>query len=264
VLDTPPEQDPTKVRQPGPLRGEITLDRVSFRYGTQAPLVVRDVSIRIEPGQMVALVGRSGSGKSTLANLLLGLYLPTAGRVLFDDEDMAELDVRAVRSQIGIVTQQPYLFATTLRANIALSDPTLPLDAVIDASRRARIHDEIAAMPMRYESLLTDRGATLSGGQRQRVAIARALVRKPAILLLDEATSALDAVTEAEVQAELDALRCTRIVIAHRLSTIAKADVILVMDEGRVVEHGRHDDLLRAGGFYARLVAAQVSAQVPG
>ncbi len=257
VLDTAPEQDRRRVRPAPPLQGQITLEGVSFRYAPLSPPVVREVSLCIEPGQFVALVGRSGSGKSTLASLLLGLYAPTTGRILYDGVDLAELDLRSVRRQLGIVTQQPYLFGGTLRSNIALSDPTLSLDAVVEAARRARLHDEIMALPMRYDTLLLDRGASLSGGQRQRVALARALVRRPAILLLDEATSALDAVTEAEVQAELVRLQCTRIVIAHRLSTVASADLILVMEDGVVVEQGRHADLIAKGGAYARLVAAQ-------
>ncbi|MBI4511350.1 MAG: peptidase domain-containing ABC transporter [Deltaproteobacteria bacterium] len=262
VFETEPEQDRTKVQVAPKLSGRIMLDKVSFRYGPTTPLVVQEVSLRIEPGQFVAIVGRSGSGKSTLASLLLGLYKPTSGRIMYDGIDLADLEIRSVREQLGIVVQRPYLFGTSIRANIALSDPTIPLDRVVEACRLAQIHDEVTEMPMGVETLLLDGGASLSGGQRQRVALARALVRRPAILLLDEATSALDAVTEAKVQVELSRLKCTRIVIAHRLSTIVSADLILMMEDGRVVEQGTHAELLKRNGKYGQLVAAQVAGRV--
>lgn len=257
VFNTAPEQDKTKVVRAGQLRGGITLDNVSFRYGPLAPLAVQEVSVEIKPGQFVAIVGRSGAGKSTLAGLLLGLYLPTVGRILYDHTDLAGLDVRSVRSQLGIVPQHPYLFGTTVRENIALANPALPLADVVQAAQLACIHEDILALPMRYETVLADGGASLSGGQRQRVALARALVHKPAILLFDEATSALDTVTESHVQQALAALNCTRIVIAQRLSTIINADLILVMDGGQVAEQGTHAELLARQGKYAELVAAQ-------
>jgi ABC-type bacteriocin/lantibiotic exporter with double-glycine peptidase domain len=220
--------------------------------------VVRDVSVRIEPGQFVAIVGRSGAGKSTLASLLLGLYLPSSGRVLFDGADLAELDLHSVRNQLGVVPQEPAFFGSTLRANIALGDPAAPLEPVIEAARQAQLHEDVMAMPMGYDTPMVDRGASLSGGQRQRLALARALLRNPAVLLLDEATSHLDAITERRVQQALAAQRCTRIVIAHRLSTVLNADLILVMDDGQLVEAGRHEALLARGGVYAELVRAQM------
>jgi ABC-type bacteriocin/lantibiotic exporter with double-glycine peptidase domain len=264
VHDTEVEQDASKVRVPGKLLGRIEVDNITFRYGPLDPVVVKGVCVKIEPGQFVAIVGRSGSGKSTLASLLVGLYLPTSGKILYDGTNLAELDLRSVRSQVGIVTQRAYVFGATIRDNIALADPELPMDAVIDAARTAQLHDEIALMPMGYETRLVQGGASLSGGQRQRLVLARALARRPAILLLDEATSALDVITESKVQNALARLYCTRIVIAHRLSTVQDADLILVMDGGQMVEQGTHSELLRRNGFYAKLVKTQMVAEMEG
>jgi ABC-type bacteriocin/lantibiotic exporter with double-glycine peptidase domain len=265
VLETEPEQEnPGKLRRAPRLTGRIALDRVSFRYGPKLPLSVRDVSVDIFPGECVAIVGRSGSGKTTLGRLLLGLYPPTEGRVLLDGAALPELELRSVRRQLGVVTQKPHIFGTTIRANIALADPEISLARVRRAAARACIDQDIAKMPMQYDTPVVAQGASLSGGQRQRIALARALIEEPAVLLLDEATSALDSITEAAVQAELDALRCTRIYIAHRLSTVVSADRILVMEEGALVEEGSHRELLSLGGAYARLVAAQLDGDVDG
>jgi ABC-type bacteriocin/lantibiotic exporter with double-glycine peptidase domain len=257
VLDAAPEQDRSIARRTDPITGRIALENVSFRYGALAALAVEAVSAEIQPGQFVAIVGRSGAGKSTLAALLLGLYPPETGRIRYDGIELGDFDLRALRRQMGVVTQQHELFGASIRDNIALSDPALPLEAVIEAATLAGVHDEIEAMPLGYATPLVDRGGSISGGQRQRIALARALVRKPAVLLLDEATSSLDAVTEAEVQRSLAELACTRIVIAHRLSTIVKADLILVMDQGRLVEAGNHAELVARGGAYAHLIEAQ-------
>jgi ABC-type bacteriocin/lantibiotic exporter with double-glycine peptidase domain len=258
VLEMPKEEEREAVAPAPRLSGRIALDDVSFRYGRNAPLVVREVALEVAPGSFVALVGGSGAGKTTLAGLLAGLYRPTAGRILYDGHDLAGLALRTVRRQLGVVSQHPYLFGASIRDNLALSDPDVPLARIVDAARRARIHDEILALPMGYNTLLADGGVSLSGGQRQRLALARALVQRPSVLLLDEATSNLDAVTERAIQDELAALRCTRIVIAHRLSTIAGADLILVMDGGRIVERGTHRELFARGGRYRELIAAQL------
>jgi ABC-type bacteriocin/lantibiotic exporter with double-glycine peptidase domain len=257
VLKTPVEQDKTQVQQAPSLRGAVELEKVSFRYGPLTAPAVEDVSLRVEAGQMVAIVGKSGSGKTTLAKLLLGLYNPSAGRVLYDSVDIAGLDLQSVRRQLGVVTQRSYLFGTSIRGNITLNDAAVPLPEVTRAAELACIHEDITALPMEYETPVIEGGGSLSGGQRQRVSIARALLRKPAILLLDEATSELDTITEQRVHGNLAALNCTRVVIAHRLSTVRDADLILVMDKGRIVERGSHDELLAAGGRYAELFTAQ-------
>jgi len=257
VLLADREQDRDRVQRPGKLTGLITVRGVSFRYGPQSPLVVRDVSVEILPGQCVAIVGRSGSGKSTLAKLLLGLYQPTEGGIYYDDQNLADLDFREMRRQLGIVPQHPFIFGRSVRENIAISDPATGIDRVMEAAQLASIHEEVAAMPMGYESILADGGASLSGGQRQRIAMARALVNQPAILLLDEATSSLDNASERTVMDNLAAHNCTRIMIAHRLSTIAFADEIIVMDQGQIVEKGSHQALMQKKGAYHALVSVQ-------
>jgi len=258
VLDAIPEQQPGVARQVPAITGRIEVRNVSFRYAPTAPLALKDISFAIEPGQKIALVGRSGSGKSTMGMLLLGLYPPSSGEIFYDGQPLSELDLRAVRGQVGVVLQEPFLFSSTIRQNVAFQQPNLPLDDVVAAARAAAIDAEIAQMPLGYETILAEGGATLSGGQRQRLQLARAIAQQPRVLLLDEATSHLDVLTEAEVDANLSQQACTRILIAHRLSTIENADLILVFENGSIVERGTHAELLAFGGHYAELVASQI------
>lgn len=237
--------------------GTVRLDNVSFRYSPIGPTVLRNITTTIRPGECIALVGRSGSGKSTLARLLVALYQPTEGSVLFDGINVEALDLRGLRRRMGIVTQQTQLFGTTIRANIALVEPTTSLEAVIRVAKLAAIHDDIAQMPMAYDTILADRGGALSGGQSQRVALARALLNDPDLLVLDEATSQLDTTTEQIIHQNLASIRCTRVIVAHRLSTIAIADRILVLDQGELVGDGTHDALYRTCPAYASLMRSQ-------
>ena len=258
VMQTEPEQKSVRPGDVPRLSGRIELRGVSFRYDAHSPKVLDNVWLTIHPGQKVALVGRTGSGKSTLGKLLLGLYLPTEGQILYDGIPLETLSYPEVRRQWGAVLQETYLFSSSIRENISLYSPGIALDDVIGAAMTAGIHADIKDMPMAYETRIDEAGTSFSGGQRQRLAIARAVAGAPAMLLLDEATSHLDVVTESHVDRNLDAMSCTRLVVAHRLSTVQNADLILVLDGGAVVEQGSHDDLLALGGCYAALVRSQL------
>ncbi|WP_405056877.1 peptidase domain-containing ABC transporter [Kribbella sp. NBC_01505] len=236
----------------------ITLTDVSFRYSGDGPEALSEICLTVQPGEKVAIVGSSGSGKSTLARLILGLYDPTDGAISYGSTPLIDLDLNKLRRRCGVVTQDADIFSGSVLTNIALVMPEATLDDVVAAAQLAAVHDDITRMPMGYETILGEGGSGLSGGQRQRVALARAVVHGPRLLLLDEATSHLDATTEATVHANLSALNCTRIVIAHRLSTVRDADRILVLERGRIVESGSHDDLIAENGAYAALVEHQL------
>jgi len=260
VLEAAPEQEVQQVHAPPRLTGRIRLDQVSFQYDPQGQKVLQDITVQIEAGQKVALVGRTGSGKSTLGKLLLGLCEPTEGEICYDDIPLPRLNYQQVRAQCGVVLQDVHVFNGSIRQNISFYNPELSMAQVIKAAKIAGLHDEIMQMPMGYETVVSEQGSTLSGGQRQRLALARALVHAPALLLLDEATSSLDVITERVVERNLDALGCTQIVIAHRLSTIRNADRILVLDQGRIVESGSHEELVKQNRYYAQLIRNQLSA----
>jgi ATP-binding cassette subfamily B protein len=255
--DARPMRPPASTPETRRRRGEIVFDRVTFRYANQPTPLYSGFSLRIAPGERVALVGPTGAGKSTFVKLIQRLYDLEAGAILIDGEDIAHLTQASLRQAIAVVPQDPALFHRTIAENIAYGRPDATTDEIVAVARRARAHDFIARLPKGYDTLVGERGVKLSGGERQRVAIARAMLTEAPILVLDEATSSLDMETEKLVQAAADALMAgrTTIVIAHRLSTIRDADRILVFQDGRIVEEGRHGELVSQGGVYSRLSA---------
>jgi subfamily B ATP-binding cassette protein HlyB/CyaB len=260
ILNTPRELAQRSAASLPRMAGAIRFERMTFRYGVDAPAVLADVALDIPAGQMVGIVGPSGSGKSTLARLVQRLYTPETGRVMIDGIDLAMVDTTWLRRQIGVVLQQNVLFNCSVRENIALADPGMPLEQVIGAAMLAGAHEFILELPHAYDTIIGERGASLSGGQCQRIAIARALIGNPRILIFDEATSALDYESERIIQQNMRRIAAGRtvLVIAHRLSTVRGADRIITIDRGRVVEDGTHEDLLGRGGRYAQLHRIQM------
>jgi subfamily B ATP-binding cassette protein HlyB/CyaB len=256
ILNTPAEPTYTvgRTRLPA-IRGDIRFEHVTFRYRVDGQEILHDVSFDIPAGQMVGVVGPSGSGKSTFAKLIQRLYVPESGRVLIDGMDLAIADPAWLRRQVGVVPQESVLFNRTVRENIALADPAMPMERVIAAAQLAGAHDFILELTEGYDTIVGERGSTLSGGQRQRIAIARALVADPRILIFDEATSALDYESERIIQHNMKEIAKARtvLVIAHRLSTVRAADRIVTFERGRLVEDGTHDVLVKTGGRYASL-----------
>lgn len=256
ILDAVPEvsEDKQMVEH---LSGGVELNNISFRYNDSMPNVIDDLTLKIRPGQYVAIVGKTGCGKSTLVRLLLGFEKPQKGAIYYDGRDMQSLDPKSLRHNIGTVIQNGKLLQGSLFDNISISAPELTLDEAWEAAELAGIADDIREMPMGMQTMISEGSGGISGGQKQRLMIARAIAPKPKILILDEATSALDNITQKKIADSLDTLKCTRIVIAHRLSTIRHCDRIIVLDGGKIIEDGTYEQLIEQGGFFAELVERQ-------
>jgi len=236
----------------------------TYRQGPRAVRVLEDVSFRVEAGQMIGLAGPSGGGKTTMVNLICRFYDVIEGRIRIDGVDVRDLDLHELRSQIGVVLQEPYLFRGTIAENIAYGNERVDMDTIITASKAANAHDFIVGFPDGYDTIVGERGQTLSGGERQRISIARAILNNPRILILDEATSSVDSKTEMKIQEAIDRLveGRTTFAIAHRLSTLRKADRLIILDKGKIVEQGTHEELLgKEDGLYAKLHTTQAELQ---
>jgi subfamily B ATP-binding cassette protein MsbA len=259
-MATEDDEDASRESMPD-IRGDVAFDDVSFEYTPGVP-VLKHVSFQAPAGSTTALVGSSGSGKSTLISIVMAFNRPTGGRVLVDGRDLADLKLTDYREQLASVLQDNFLFDGTISENVGYAKPGATADEIRDACRIAHCDEFITQFPQGYETVVGERGIKLSGGQRQRVSIARAILANPRILILDEATSSLDSESEQMIQDGLKRLRSgrTTFVIAHRLSTIRRADLILLMDDGQVIERGTHHELMRAGGVYRDMVRRQMEA----
>jgi ATP-binding cassette subfamily C protein len=257
IITTEAETDESR-SHPGTLKGEIEVAHVTFRYTEDGPLILNDMTLKLEPGEFVAFVGGSGCGKSTLMRLMLGFEVPERGSVYYDGQDLTSLDLREVRTQIGVVLQNSQLLPADIFRNI-VGTSSLTIEDAWDAARLAGLDADIDDMPMGMHTYVSEGGGGLSGGQRQRLMIARSLVRKPRILFFDEATSALDNRSQAQVTESMERLQATRIVIAHRLSTIINADRICYLEAGKVAEMGSYDELMKLDGLFAQLAKRQMA-----
>jgi len=265
ILDRAPQMTSPPDAPPLPDGGgRVELEHVSFAYPGSEREVLRDIDLTVEPGRTIAVVGATGSGKTTLVSLLPRLYDATAGRVVIDGADVREVDLESLRREVGLVSDEPFLFSASIHENIAYARAEASREEVEEAARQAGIHDFIAGLPKGYDTMVGERGLTLSGGQRQRVAIARALIKDPRILILDDATSSVDATTEAQIKGALRGLmrERTTFIIGHRLSTIALADEIVVLEDGRVSAQGTHDELLERSPLYREIAEKGLPDQV--
>jgi ATP-binding cassette subfamily B multidrug efflux pump len=257
------EPDPVTPTRPAEVRGRVEFEHVSFRYLPDTPLI-DDLSLKVEPGQTVAIVGPTGAGKTTLVNLLMRFYEVRGGRITLDGVDIATMSREELRTRTGMVLQDAWLFGGTIAENIAYGAEEASHDRIVDAAKATYVDRFVRALPEGYDTVLDEEGVSVSAGERQLITIARAFIAEPAILILDEATSSVDTRTEMLIQQAMTSLRKgrTSFVIAHRLSTIRDADLILVMEDGQIVEQGTHSQLLQGGGAYARLYAAQFAEAV--
>jgi ABC-type bacteriocin/lantibiotic exporter with double-glycine peptidase domain len=256
IMDEVPEVD-EKSKQIHSLNGAIEVSHLSFRYSEDTPWILNDISLKIRPREYVAIVGKSGCGKSTLLRLLLGFEVPQSGAIYYDDYDMNEVDKSSLRQKIGTCLQSGTLFPGDIFSNITITAPWSTREDAWEAARLAGIDEDIRALPMGMNTLISEGGGGFSGGQKQRLLIARALMNKPSILFFDEATSALDNVSQKMVSDNLDKMRCTRVVIAHRLSTIRHCSRIIVLDKGHIVEEGTFEQLKAKGGLFADMIKRQ-------
>ena len=257
ILEAVPEDSYGK-RTVSSLSGLINIDQVIFRYAPDSPAILDNISLQIDPGEYVAIVGKSGCGKSTLMKILLGFEKPEQGTVYYDRQDLGSLDKRSVRRNIGTVLQEGSLFTGDIYSNITITAPWLDEDAAWEAAEKAGMADDIRRMPMGMHTLISEGGGGISGGQKQRLMIARAICPKPNIVMMDEATSALDNITQKIVTDSLNEMSCTRIIIAHRLSTIKQCSRIIVLDKGKIAEDGTYDELIARNGIFTELVKRQM------
>jgi subfamily B ATP-binding cassette protein HlyB/CyaB len=261
ILNSPLEMQSGNAITLSHVEGAIKLDNLSFKYNVDAPLVLKNVNLEIKPGTKVGFVGRSGSGKSTLTKLIQRLYYTTEGTIYIDGIDIRNINPVWLRTNTGIVLQENYLFSGTIRDNIALPRPNIPMEGIVQAAQISGAHEFISKLPKGYDTEVGERGSSLSGGQKQRIAIARALISNPRILIFDEATSALDYESERIIRDNMAMISKgrTTIIIAHRLSTIRNCDKIVCFDNGRIVEAGTHDELMAHNGYYKTLYDAQLN-----